>query len=327
MKKLILFLLLFSVPAFGQYTIGQWTAANRGGSSTASTPTFSPGAGTYSSTQTVTISTATPLAVLCYTTDGTTPTESANLCSGGTTSTYTTPITVSTTQTVQAIATLVGYTDSSVGNATYTISAASIAHIGTPACTQTLSSGATTLTTASYSATSGSTIYLAIDTLGTAPTPTVVDSGTYNSYSQQGSTVTANSYYNALMFGTGADANTRTGAMTFTASPLKSGHASSICVSEYSGVLHIGSSTTATGNGATYSISVTAPEANDWLVCSISDYGNTASTALSGTIRAHIDGDNGGTIQDYNSTSTTLTVSGTITSGYWAATCTVLRSL
>jgi hypothetical protein len=82
---------------------------------------FSPVAGTYSSTQTVTISTATSLAVICYTTDGTTPTETANLCLGGTTSTYSTPISVATTQTVQAIGTKALYTDSAVGSAPYTI--------------------------------------------------------------------------------------------------------------------------------------------------------------------------------------------------------------
>ena len=130
MKRLILILGLLAAPAFGQYTIGQWTAATAGtgGSSTAATPTFSPVAGTYSSTRTVTISTATGGAVLCYTTDGTTPTETANLCSGGTTATYSTPITVSTTQTVKAIATLAGYTDSSVGSALYTISAPTLVH-------------------------------------------------------------------------------------------------------------------------------------------------------------------------------------------------------
>ena len=90
----------------------------------ASAPTFSPVAGTYSSTQTVTISTATVGAVLCYTTDGSTPTESGNLCSGGTTATYSTPITVSTTQTVKALGTLATYTDSAVGTALYTISSA-----------------------------------------------------------------------------------------------------------------------------------------------------------------------------------------------------------
>jgi hypothetical protein len=61
--------------------------------------------------------------VLCYTTDGSTPTEVSNLCSGGTTSTYSTPISVATTQTVKAIGTLATYTDSAVGSATYTISA------------------------------------------------------------------------------------------------------------------------------------------------------------------------------------------------------------
>ena len=124
MKQLILALLLaaavhaqMSGPFFGP-VVAQATAPG-----TVATPSFSPAGGTYSSTQTVTISTTTPLAVLCYTTDGSTPTEVSYLCSGGTTSTYSTPITVSTTQTVKAIGTLATYTDSAVASATYTISA------------------------------------------------------------------------------------------------------------------------------------------------------------------------------------------------------------
>jgi hypothetical protein len=101
-----------------------FNAANYyGGSFTVATPTFSPVAGTYSSTQTVTISTSTGGATLCYTTDGSTPTESGNACYGGTTQTYTVPITVSATQTVKALGTLSGYTDSSVASAAYTITA------------------------------------------------------------------------------------------------------------------------------------------------------------------------------------------------------------
>jgi hypothetical protein len=92
-------------------------------SGTVATPTFSPAAGTYSSTQTVTISVSSPaLAVICYTTDGTTPTAvTAGTCSHGTT--YTTTVSVSTSQTLKAIGTLTSYTNSSVGSAAYVISA------------------------------------------------------------------------------------------------------------------------------------------------------------------------------------------------------------
>jgi hypothetical protein len=77
--------------------------------------TFTPAAGTYSTTQTVTISTSTSRsATIHYTTDGTTPTTSSTEYSG--------PITVSTTQTLRAIATVNGYSaPSAVGSATYTV--------------------------------------------------------------------------------------------------------------------------------------------------------------------------------------------------------------
>jgi hypothetical protein len=90
------------------------------GSPTVATPTFSPVAGIYTSIQTVTISTATSGAKICYTVNGSTPTESGNLCSGSTL-TYTGPITVSTTETIQALGTLATYTDSSIASSAYTI--------------------------------------------------------------------------------------------------------------------------------------------------------------------------------------------------------------
>ena len=56
-------------------------------------PAFSPAAGTYTSAQTVTLSTTTSGASIRYTTDGSTPTETAGTL-------YSAPITVSSTTTI-----------------------------------------------------------------------------------------------------------------------------------------------------------------------------------------------------------------------------------
>jgi Chitobiase/beta-hexosaminidase C-terminal domain len=80
----------------------------------AATPTFSPPAGSYGSSQSVTISSSTPNSSIYYTTNGTTPTLASPL--------YTGPITVSSSETVQAIVeTAPGCVASSVGSAVYTI--------------------------------------------------------------------------------------------------------------------------------------------------------------------------------------------------------------
>ena len=81
------------------------------------TPTFYPPAGTYASMQTVTISCATSGATVYYTTNGSTPTASSPQ--------YTGAITVNASETIQAIATASGYSESAVASATYTISGSS----------------------------------------------------------------------------------------------------------------------------------------------------------------------------------------------------------
>jgi hypothetical protein len=77
------------------------------------TPTFSPAAGSYESTQSVTISCSTAGATIYYTTDGSTPTTGSTV--------YTTAISVAATETVQALATHSGMSNSEVGSAAYTI--------------------------------------------------------------------------------------------------------------------------------------------------------------------------------------------------------------
>jgi beta-glucanase (GH16 family) len=81
------------------------------------TPAFSPAAGTYSSAQTVNISDSTSGATIYYTTNGTTPTTSSTVYSG--------PITVSATETVQAIALASGHSVSTIASAAYNISSSS----------------------------------------------------------------------------------------------------------------------------------------------------------------------------------------------------------
>ena len=120
----------------------------------AATPTFSPAAGTYSSAPSVTISDTTPSATIYYTTNGTTPTTGSTQ--------YTGAITVSATETLEAIAAKAGYTNSTVGSAAYAIQAA----------TPTFSSAAGTYPSAQKvtisDTTTSSTIYYT--TNGTTPT-------------------------------------------------------------------------------------------------------------------------------------------------------------
>ena len=79
----------------------------------AATPAFSLPAGTYLSAQTVTISDSTAGATIYYTTNGTTPTISSTVYSGA--------ITVSASETIEAIAVASGLANSSVASAAYTI--------------------------------------------------------------------------------------------------------------------------------------------------------------------------------------------------------------
>jgi hypothetical protein len=79
-------------------------------------PTFSPGGGSYSAAQSVTIADSTSGAVIYYTTNGTTPTTSSTV--------YSTPIVVATSETIKAIAAAPGAGASATATAVYTIQTA-----------------------------------------------------------------------------------------------------------------------------------------------------------------------------------------------------------
>ena len=97
---------------FPSYSITVLVLSPTGG--TVANPTFSPGAGTYSSAQSVTIGTTTSGASIRYTTDGTNPTSSSG-------NVYSSPVNIGSSLTLKAIAYKSGSTDSTVSSAAYTI--------------------------------------------------------------------------------------------------------------------------------------------------------------------------------------------------------------
>jgi hypothetical protein len=157
-------------------------------------PVFDPVQGTYTSTQTVAISSSTPGEGIYYTTNGTTPTTGSTLYSG--------PITVSSTETIETIAIASGYSQSPVSTAVYTIIPPAAAPVFNPAqgtygSAQTVKIVDSTpgeaiyYTTDGTTPTSGSTLYSgpitvssseAIEAIATASgySPSAVTSSVYN---------------------------------------------------------------------------------------------------------------------------------------------------
>jgi hypothetical protein len=123
----------------------------------AAAPTASPAAGTYTSVQSVSLSSTTPASTIRYTTDGSAP--------NGSSSVYSTALSVGTTQTIRAYAAASGYTDSSIADHAYTIN---LPQAATPTCSPAAGTYSSTQSVALSSATSGATIRYT--TNGTDPT-------------------------------------------------------------------------------------------------------------------------------------------------------------
>lgn len=132
-----------------------WSFTSSVNTQQVATPTFSPSAGTYGSTQSVSISDTTSGSTIFYTTDGTTPTTSSTQ--------YTAPITVSATTTIEAMATASGMTNSAVATATYTITT----QVATPTFNPAAGTYSSAQSVSISDTTSGASIYYT--TNGTTP--------------------------------------------------------------------------------------------------------------------------------------------------------------
>ena len=125
------------------------------------TPTFSPGSGTYFTWQSVTISDTTPGATIQYLINGNTPAFD-----------YSGPITVSASESIEAIASASGYANSNIATANYV---ANFPQAAAPTFSVASGTYATAQTVAISDTTPGATIYYAI---GATPTvPSTVYSG------------------------------------------------------------------------------------------------------------------------------------------------------
>jgi hypothetical protein len=151
--------------ATGGYTSNQnilsWTmSSTTGGGGTVATPTFSPAAGTYLGTQTVTLTDSTSGATIFYTLDGSQPGTSTT----GSTKQYSGPLAVTSTETIKALATASGMTTSGTASATYTIES----QVATPTLSPAAGSYSSAQTVTISTTSSGATIYYT--TNGTTPT-------------------------------------------------------------------------------------------------------------------------------------------------------------
>jgi alpha-tubulin suppressor-like RCC1 family protein len=162
----------------------------------ASAPTFNPAPGTYASSQTVMLSSATSEATIYYTLDGTTPTtSSSSVYSGGT-------ITVSQSETINAMAVATDYNNSAGASAVYVIQSSAASPTfslaaGTYGSPQTVTLSSATAGATIYYTTDGSTPTTSSSSIASGETIAVSQSETVNAVAIEtdNSSVTASASY------------------------------------------------------------------------------------------------------------------------------------
>ncbi len=147
--------------AGNQACLGVSTYSPVGTATVVATPTFSPAPGAYGSAQSVILSDSTGAAIIHYTTNGTPPTPNSSVYNN-------TPIPVSATTSIQAIAVLPGDNNSAIGSGTYFITILPTA--ATPTFNPSPGNYSSAQTVTLSDTTPGAVIHCTTD--GTMPMPT-----------------------------------------------------------------------------------------------------------------------------------------------------------
>ena len=227
---------------------------------TVATPTFSLTAGSYTGTQTVSISDSTSGATIYYTTNGSTPSSSSTK--------YTAAISVSVSETIKAIAELSGDTNSAVASAAYTIT------VPTPTFSPAAGTYTSSQSVTISDATSGATCYytLAAGTTGTTPT---TSSTKYTS----AISVTATSVLEALCTYSG-DTNSAVASAKYTITPTVATPTFSLTAGSYTGTQSLTISDSTSGATIYYTTNGTTPSSSS------TKYTAAISVSTSETIEA-----------------------------------------
>jgi hypothetical protein len=230
----------------------------------AAMPTFSPAPGSYSSAQSVTITSAASGATIYYTTNGTTPTTASTK--------YTGPVSIGSTETLKAIATAPNLTNSAVASGVYTIQSGG----GTTVATPTFSPAPGTYPSYRYvsmsTSTPGATIYYT--TNGVTPTTA---SPKYVGPIIVHTTSTIKAFATAPNLAPSAVA---TGVYTISSAPAAATPAFSPAPGTYSSAQQVTISTATSGATIYYTKDGTAP------TTSSAKYGGPVSISATTTLRA-----------------------------------------
>jgi chitodextrinase len=246
----------------------------------AATPSFSPVPGIFTSTQSVSIGSTTTGASIAYTTDGSTPTESAGVVTHGTL--YSGVVPVAATTTLKAIAFGSGFADSALGTGVFAINLPGVVSAPTfsPAGGDYTSSQSVIISTA----TSGASIAYTTD--GSTPTEGggVVSHGTL--YIGPVS-IDANTTIKTIAFKSGmADSDVATGAFTITILPVASAPTLSPAGGAYATAQSVTISSATSGASIAYTTDGSTPTESGGVVTHGTLYSGAVSISASTTLNA-----------------------------------------
>jgi len=230
----------------------------------AATPTFSPAPGTYTAAQSVSLSDATTGASIYYTTNGSAPTTASTLYVVGS------PIAVSSTTTINAIAVATGFSNSAVATGTYTIN---LPVVATPAFSPAPGTYTAAQSVSLSDATTGASIYYT--TNGSAPT-------TASTLYVAGSPIAVSSTttVNALAIATGyTNSTVATGTYTINL-PAAAAPTFSPAPGAYTSVQSVSLSDTTAGASIHYTTDGSTPSATSTLFNPASPIAVSATTTI-----------------------------------------------